>query len=47
MHVKIKAHRDYKVIKEELKSIELLRVIKLMCFNIEDEKYAAQKVHET
>jgi hypothetical protein len=47
MHAKIKAHRDYHVIEEELNDIELLRVIKLICFNIEDEKYAPQKVHET
>jgi hypothetical protein len=47
MHAKIKAHRDYQVIEEELNGIELLRVIKLICFNIEDEKCAPQKVHET
>jgi hypothetical protein len=47
MHAKINAHRDYQVIEEELNGIELLRVIKLICFNIEDEKYAPQKVHET
>jgi hypothetical protein len=47
MHAKIKANLDYQVIKEELNGIELLRVIKLICFNIEDEKYAPQKVHET
>jgi hypothetical protein len=47
MHAKIKAHRDYQVIDEELNGIELLRVIKLICFNIEDEKYAPHKVHET
>jgi hypothetical protein len=47
MHDKIKAHREYQLIYEELNGIELLRVIKLMCFNIEDEKYAPQKVHET
>jgi hypothetical protein len=47
MHAKIKAHRDYQVIEEELNGIELLIVIKLICFNIEDEKYAPQKVHET
>jgi hypothetical protein len=33
-------------IEEELNVIKLLRVIKLICFNIEDEKYAPQKVHE-
>jgi hypothetical protein len=37
MHAKIKTHRDYQAIEEELNGIELLRVIKLMCFNIEDE----------
>jgi hypothetical protein len=47
MHSKIKAHRDYQVIEEELNGIELLRVIKLIFFNIEDEKYAPHKVHET
>jgi uncharacterized FlgJ-related protein len=46
MHAKIKAHRDYQVIEEDLNGIELLRVINLICFNIEDEKYAPQKVHE-
>jgi hypothetical protein len=47
MHAKIKAHRDYQVIEQDLDGIELLRVIKLICFNIEDEKYVPQKVHET
>jgi hypothetical protein len=46
MHAKIKAHRDYQVIEEDLNGIELLRVIQMSCFNIEDEKYAPQKVHE-
>jgi hypothetical protein len=47
MHAKIKVHRDYQAIEEELNGIELLRVIKLICFNIEDEKYAPQKVNDT
>jgi hypothetical protein len=47
MHAKIKAHRDYKTIETALNGIDLLRVIKLICFNIEDEKYVPQKVHET
>jgi hypothetical protein len=47
MHAKIKAYRDYQVIEEEFHGIELLRVIKLICSNIEDEKYAPQKMHET
>ena len=47
MHAKIKAHRDYQAIEQSLNGIELLRVIKLICFNIEDEKYVSQKVHET
>jgi hypothetical protein len=47
IHGKIKAHRNYQTIEQALNVIELLRVIKLVCFNIEDEKYAPQKVHET
>ena len=47
MHAKIKAHCDCQVIKHSLNGIELLRVIKLMSFNIEDEKHVPQKVHET
>jgi hypothetical protein len=47
MHAKIKANRDYRTIEQDLDGIELLRVIKLICFNIEDEKYVPQKVHET
>lgn len=47
MHAKIKAHRDYKTIEQALDGIDLLRVIKLICFNIEDEKYVPQKVYET
>jgi hypothetical protein len=47
MHAKIEAHRDYRTIEQALNGIELLRVIKLICFNIEDEKYIPQKVHET
>jgi hypothetical protein len=47
MHAKIRAHRDYQAIEQALNGIELLRVIKLICFNIEDEEYVPQKVHET
>jgi hypothetical protein len=47
MHPKIKDHIDYQVIEEEINGIELLRVIKLICSNIEDERYVPQKVHET
>jgi hypothetical protein len=47
MHAKIKAHRDYKTIEQALNGIGLLRIIKLICFDIEDEKYIPQKVHET
>jgi hypothetical protein len=47
MHAKIKTQRDYQVIEDELNGIEFMRVIKLIFFNIEDEKYAHQKVHET
>jgi hypothetical protein len=47
MHGKIKVHRDYQAIEKELDGIELLRVMTLICFNIEYEKYAPQKVRET
>ena len=47
MHAMIKAHREYQTIEQTLNGIERLRVIKLICFNIEDEKYVPQKVHET
>ncbi len=47
MHAKIRAHRDYQAIEQALNGVELLRVIKLICFNIEDEKHVPQKVHET
>jgi hypothetical protein len=47
MHAKIKSNKDYKDIEEALDGIRLLKIIKLICFNIEDEKYAPQKVHES
>jgi hypothetical protein len=47
MHAKIKNHSHYHSIEQNLNGIELLRVIKLICFNIEDEKYVPQKAHET
>ena len=47
MQAKIKNHRDHMAIEQALDGIELLRVIKLICFNIEDEKYIPQKAHET
>ncbi len=47
MQAKIRAHREYQGIELTLDGVELLRVIKLICFNIEDEKYIPQKVHET
>jgi hypothetical protein len=46
-HANSKTHRDYQVIVEELNCIELLRVIKMICFNIEDENYAPHKMHDT
>jgi hypothetical protein len=47
MHAKIKAYCEYPAIERALNGIDLLRIIKLICFNIKDEKYAPQKVHET
>jgi hypothetical protein len=47
MHAKMKAHRDYKTNEQALDGINLLRVIKLICFNIENKKYVPQKVYET
>jgi hypothetical protein len=47
MHVKIEAHCDYTTTEQALNGIDLLQVIKLICFNIEDEKYVPQKVHDT
>jgi hypothetical protein len=47
MHAKMKAQRGYYAIEQALNGIELLRIIKLICFNIEDEKYIPQNVHET
>jgi hypothetical protein len=46
MHAKIKVHRDYPTIEQALDGIELLKIIKLICFNMKDEKYAPQKAHE-
>ena len=46
MHAKIKSHKDYLTIESSLNGIELLKIIKLICFNIEDEKYVPLKVHE-
>ena len=47
MHAKTKSNRGYhQAIELGLDGIHLLRVIKLICFNIEDEKYVPQKVHE-
>jgi hypothetical protein len=46
-HAKIRVHRDCQAIEQALNGVELLRVIKLICFNIEDEKHVPQKVHET
>jgi hypothetical protein len=46
MHAKIKAHRDYIQIETDVNGIDLLRVIKLISFNIEDEKYGPVKAHE-
>ena len=43
MHAKIKAHREYQTIEQALNGIDLLRVIKLICFNIEDEKIFLRK----
>ena len=46
MHAKIKSHKDYLPIEASLNGIDLLKVIKLICFNIKDEKYVPLKVHE-
>jgi hypothetical protein len=34
MHAKIKAHSHFKTIEQALNGIDLLRIIKLICFNI-------------
>jgi hypothetical protein len=47
MHAKIEAHRERQTIEQALNGIELLRVIKLICFDVDDEKHVPQKVHET
>jgi hypothetical protein len=48
MHAKIKAHRDCQAVGRALNGIKLLLVIKLTCFNTEDEKKCVpQKVHVT
>ena len=47
MHGKIKAHREHQIIEQALNRIELLRIIRLICFNVEDEKCIPQKVHES
>jgi hypothetical protein len=46
MQAKIKSHRNYLTIERDLNGIDLLKVIELICFNIEDKKYIPQKVHE-
>jgi hypothetical protein len=46
LHAKIKSNREYQKIEQSLDGVELLRVIKLICFNIEDEKYVPQKAIE-
>jgi hypothetical protein len=47
MHAKIKAHREHQSVETILDGIYLLRVIKLTCFDIEDEKHVPQKAHES
>jgi hypothetical protein len=47
IHAKIKDHHNYKAIKQALNGIDLRRVIKLICFNIEDKKYVPHQVYET
>ena len=46
MHAKIKSRCDYLSIEASLNGIELLKVIKVIYFNLEDEKYVPLKVHE-
>ena len=46
MHAKIKSHRDYLSIEVSLNGINLLKIIKLICFNIEDKKYVPWKGYE-
>ena len=45
MHAKIEPHKVYLTIEASLNRIEVLKIIKVICFNIEDEKYAPLKVH--
>lgn len=46
MHAQIKCHHDYLAIEVALNGIDILKVITLICFNIEDEKYVPLNVHE-
>ena len=41
------SHTDYEVINDTLDGIGLLRIVKLICFSIEDEKYPPLKSYET
>lgn len=47
LHAKIKSMSVFSTIEAALDGIALLKAIKLICFNIEDEKYVPQKVHES
>jgi hypothetical protein len=42
----LRSHKDFQTIKTNLDGIALLRVIKLICFHIEDEKFIPVKAHE-
>ena len=44
---KVKSHSGYAAVEASLNGIDLLKIIKLICFDIEDEKYIPQKVHES
>ena len=47
LRAKIKSHKDYTTTKELQNGIRLLEIIKLICFNIGEEKFVPQKVHES
>jgi hypothetical protein len=46
MKAKIKSHAEFPAIELALDGIDLLRVIKLICYDIGEDKYAPLKAHE-
>ena len=46
MLTQTKSHKDYKSVSSRMNGVEVLKIIRAICYSFEDQKYLAQSLHE-